>query len=148
MDREATEMNTTTAAVVEAMKSEIEAWIAGGVVPQDVASFAALHDYIDANMLAFEVYGTEPADDETDEQAEARMDRETPIFNAASDAVDAWLKAGRPASTYKVVGENVLTFNRWDCETGLTKAQAVEFQNGYTRLESDYKIKYHVEVER
>lgn len=137
-------MNTTdTAAVVAAMKAEIRELIAQDVVPADVDSFAALHDYVDANMLAFEVYGTEPADDETDEQAEARMDRETPIFNAASDAVDAWLKAGRP--DFKVVGENTLTGNRWDCETGLTEAAANEYRRGYARLESDYKIQYRVE---
>jgi hypothetical protein len=147
MDREATEMNTTdTAAVVAAMKAEIRELIAQDVVPADVDSFAALHDYVDANMLAFEVYGTEPADDETDEQAEARMDRETPVFNAASNEVDAWLAAGRP-DTYKLVGENTLTGNRWDCETGLTKADADEYRRGYKRLESDYKIEYRVELE-
>jgi len=80
------------AAVAAAMKTEIKALMEAGTVPADVPSFSALHDYVDANMLAFEVYGTEPAEDETDEQAEERMDRETPIFNAASDEVDRWLK--------------------------------------------------------
>jgi hypothetical protein len=86
----------TTAAVVAAMKAEITAFIEGGDIPADVPDFQTLHDYVDANMLAFEVYATEIPEDETDEQGEARMDRETPIFNAASSEVDRWLRAGRP----------------------------------------------------
>ncbi|AIZ01718.1 hypothetical protein ArV1_030 [Arthrobacter phage vB_ArtM-ArV1] len=49
------------------------------------------------------------------------------------------------APTFKVVGENTLTFNTWDCETGIaTKEAAEEIRKGYKRLESDYKIAYHV----
>lgn len=46
---------------------------------------------------------------------------------------------------FKVIGENILTFNTWDCETNLTRAEAVEMRDGYKRLESDYKISYRIE---
>jgi hypothetical protein len=49
--------------------------------------------------------------------------------------------------TFKVIGENILTFNTWDCETNLTRAEAIEFRRGYARLESDYKIEYRIEEE-
>jgi hypothetical protein len=134
------------ARVADAMKDEITALIADGTVPADVPDFSSLHDYVDANMLAHEVYGSEIPEDETDEQGEVRNEREGDIFNRASSVVDAWLRAGRPG-TYKLVGENTLTGNRWDCETGLTKAQAEDYRRGYKRLESDYKIEYRVEPE-
>jgi hypothetical protein len=45
---------------------------------------------------------------------------------------------------YKVVGENTLTGNTWDCETGLSRELARETRAGYARLESDYKIEYRI----
>jgi hypothetical protein len=45
---------------------------------------------------------------------------------------------------YKVVGENTLTGNTWDCETGLSAELARETRAGYARLESDYKIEYRI----
>lgn len=80
----------------DAMKSEILELIQAGTVPATVSSYSELHDYVDANMLGFEVYGTFPASDETDDEAEARMDRENPVFNSASTIVDRWLASGRP----------------------------------------------------
>lgn len=49
------------------------------------------------------------------------------------------------AAQFKVIGENILTFNTWDCETNLSRSEAVEMRNGYARLESDYKISYRIE---
>ncbi|ASX98707.1 hypothetical protein SEA_COLUCCI_36 [Arthrobacter phage Colucci] len=48
--------------------------------------------------------------------------------------------------TFRVMGENTLTFNTWECETGIaTRKEADEIADGYARLESDYKISYYVE---
>lgn len=50
---------------------------------------------------------------------------------------------------FKLVGENMLTGNKWDCETGIaTRKEAVELRKGWSRLESDYKIAYYVEEEK
>lgn len=47
---------------------------------------------------------------------------------------------------FKLIGENTLTGNTWDCVTDIaTEAEAHELRKGWTRLESDYKIEYHVE---
>ena len=49
-------------------------------------------------------------------------------------------------NTFKVTGENILTGNTWDCVTDIpTRAEAVALRKGWARLESDYKIEYHVE---
>jgi hypothetical protein len=45
---------------------------------------------------------------------------------------------------FKLIGENTLTGNTWDCETDLTEAEAHKLRKGWTRLESDYKIEYSV----
>jgi len=68
-------------------KEEISDDVAAGIVPASVASFSELHDYVDANEYgglcdpdAFggvETYGIEFA-------------------AAVQDALDAWIKAGRP----------------------------------------------------
>lgn len=67
-------------------------------------------------------------------------------------ASDAWVAAADAAGTgvtFAVYGENTLTGNRWECVTGLaTMAEAVETRNGWTRLESDYKIAYYAEPEK
>ncbi|QIG58534.1 hypothetical protein PQE18_gp56 [Arthrobacter phage DrSierra] len=66
---------------------------------------------------------------------------------AAHDAEHA-AKEAAPAATYKLVGENTLTGNTWDCETGIaTLGEALALRAGWTRLESDYKIEYRVEEE-
>lgn len=47
---------------------------------------------------------------------------------------------------YKVIGENTLTGNQWDCETDIpTMAEAFKIQVGYIKLESDYKISYRIQ---
>lgn len=46
---------------------------------------------------------------------------------------------------YNVIGENVLTGNRWHCEGPLSLEDAQEMRRGYARLEWDYKIEYRVE---
>lgn len=46
---------------------------------------------------------------------------------------------------YNMIGENILTGNRWHCEGPMSLAEAQEARRGYTRLESDYKIEYYVE---
>jgi enolase len=79
----------------ELMKAEITALIEDGTIPADVQTFAQLHDYVDANMLADDLFPG-PTDEETEEEADARREANADVFNPASDAVNAWLKAGRP----------------------------------------------------
>lgn len=47
---------------------------------------------------------------------------------------------------YNVIGTNILTGTKWHCEGPLSKAEALEYRDGYKRLESDYKISYYIEV--
>ena len=58
--------------------------------------------------------------------------------------VEAMAQLITDETPWKLVGENTLTGNTWDCETGLTKAEAEDYRRGYIRLESDYKIEYRV----
>lgn len=83
----------TVPAVIDRMKAEINELIDAGTIPADVSSFSQLHDFIDANMLAEDLFPPFPEemDDEDD-----YMDRVVVIFNPASFAVDDWLAAGRP----------------------------------------------------
>jgi hypothetical protein len=68
-------------------KEEISDDIAAGIVPAGVASFAELHDYVDANE-----YGGL-----CDPEAYGDSERYGVEFAAAvQDALDAWVKAGRP----------------------------------------------------
>ncbi|AOQ28246.1 hypothetical protein SEA_HUNTINGDON_34 [Arthrobacter phage Huntingdon] len=46
---------------------------------------------------------------------------------------------------FKVIGENSLTGNKWDCEVDIaTREEANRIRSGYKSLESDYKITYYV----
>ncbi|AOZ65072.1 hypothetical protein KDJ04_gp35 [Arthrobacter phage Nubia] len=46
---------------------------------------------------------------------------------------------------FKVIGENSLTGNKWDCEVDIaTREEANRIRKGYKSLESDYKITYYV----
>lgn len=72
-------------ALVARMKEQITADIEAGVVPADVADFAALHDHVDANC-----YG-DLCDDDCPLISEAGM----AIINHAQAEVDRWLKGGR-----------------------------------------------------
>lgn len=67
---------------------------------------------------------------------------------ARDEAAKHDAEAHAPAPTYKLVGENTLTGNVWDCATGIaTLGEALALRAGWTRLESDYKIEYRVEEE-
>lgn len=77
----------TLPATIQRMKSEILADIAAGVVPATVASFSELHDYVDANM-----YGGGGNLDVDSEEFSAFCD----MLNDAQNAIDAWIKEGRP----------------------------------------------------
>jgi hypothetical protein len=68
---------------IERAKAEVTRDIDRGTVPDTVASFSELHDYVDANG-----YGGAFEQDFDNEQ--------TDFWNAVQDGVDAWLKAGRP----------------------------------------------------
>ena len=47
---------------------------------------------------------------------------------------------------FKLMGENILTGNTWECVKDIaTLEEAQELRRGWTRLESDYKIEYRVE---
>jgi hypothetical protein len=85
----------TVDAVVFVMQCEIRALIAVGTIPVTVSSYSELHDYIDANMLAEEWFSG-PTDEESEDEAAARNERNAEIFNPASNRVSAWLTAGRP----------------------------------------------------
>lgn len=64
---------------------------------------------------------------------------------------EAWAEALQIAQTpvptiYKIIGENVLTGNSWDCVTGLDdRADAVFTLKGWRRLESNPHIEYRLE---
>lgn len=75
---------TDMATLIARVKAEIAEDIAQGVVPETVASFSELHDYVDANTYAG-LCDDDNADVTTDELIEMQ------------DAVHEWLAAGRPA---------------------------------------------------
>lgn len=68
-------------------KDEILADIAAGRVPADVADFAALHDYVDANE-----YGGMTADAF---KLDTSSDVDTWFMQSVQTALDTWLKGGR-----------------------------------------------------
>lgn len=74
-------------ATVARVKAEVLADIEAGIVPADVGSFSQLHDFVDANC-----YGG--AEDYPGE--EFCTDAFCNFWNRVQNAVDAWLKAGRP----------------------------------------------------
>jgi hypothetical protein len=46
---------------------------------------------------------------------------------------------------FKLIGENTLTGNTWDCVTDIaTMEEARDLRKGWVRLESDYKIEYRI----
>lgn len=71
----------TYEAMLERAKSEISRDIANGDIPADVASFAALHDHVDANC-----YGGFCDDGAPDPEMM------NPILNRVQNALDAWLR--------------------------------------------------------
>ena len=77
------------AAVLDRMKAEILSDIANGTVPATVATFAELHDYVDANEYGGACEEDGPFGGFSVEQCD--------FWNECQNAVDAWLKAGRPA---------------------------------------------------
>jgi hypothetical protein len=77
------------ATAVARSKIEINADIASGRVPATVASFGELHDYVDANE-----YGGLCEDSRL---AMLILRNDCEMGNAIQNAVDAWIKAGRPS---------------------------------------------------
>lgn len=75
------------ACVAARAKREISADIAAGHVPPTVRTFSELHDYVDANYYGG-AFGW-PLDD-----TEAACD----FWNRVQDAVDEWLREGRPGA--------------------------------------------------
>lgn len=79
---------------IEQAKREILADIASGRVPADVVTFSRLHDYVDANEYGGccdWFYDHFREDDDCDD------DRLWHHANLVMDAVDSWLRAGRPS---------------------------------------------------
>ncbi len=74
--------DAAVAAAVEDGKREILADIADGTLPADVADFSSLHDHVDANGYAGFF--------------DARVDWTPEDGNRVTNALDAWLRAGRP----------------------------------------------------
>jgi hypothetical protein len=68
--------------LVARMKEEINSDIASGIVPASVGTFAELHDYVDANEYGGATEDGSPLQSAT-------------LHNRCTNAVDAWLRAGR-----------------------------------------------------
>ena len=102
---------TSHADYADKMKAEIRALIADGTIPEEVGSFSELHDYIDANMLAFEL--VPPVDLDNEAEAEAHGEEWGRKFNAASAIVDEWLAAGNHRTVTVTV---TMTVSKWDWE--------------------------------
>jgi len=79
---------------VDRCKREIRDDIAGGRVPATVATFAQIHDYVDANEYggACEDMPICADDDSNIAECQANCD----FWNAVHDELNAWLQAGRP----------------------------------------------------
>ncbi len=85
MTSEMTDANAV-AVVVEIAKAEILADVMTGHVPATVASFAELHDHVDANCYGgAEDAWFEGCTDNTEFVA---------FWNAVQDALDSWIRAG------------------------------------------------------
>ncbi len=72
-------------------KREILEDIASGRVPASVVSFSELHDHIDANEYGGACEGS------WFNGTDAQRDAGFTFWDRVQNAVDAWLKAGRPA---------------------------------------------------
>lgn len=84
-------MGDFVCAVADEVKRRIAEDMAESVVPSDVASFAELHDYVDANMYldgAVRAFGWNPHYVGQDSTTTEVYD----VMNLASDLVDQWLK--------------------------------------------------------
>jgi hypothetical protein len=79
---------STHTADVESVKAAIELDITAGDLPADVATWAALHDHCDANMLLA---------DNVDQHAGEGWDAYLVRLHRVMDDVNVWLRAGRPA---------------------------------------------------
>ena len=88
------------AAIVAVTKAEILVDIEDGTVPTTVATFSELHDYVDANMYADDLICI------------AMLDGADYLsfINEVTDEVDAWLRAGRPATWLAVGTGDVLSY--------------------------------------
>lgn len=84
----------TEKAVIAAMKAEIVELIKDGTIPPKVRSFEELHDYIDANMLAYDLFP--PVDFYDDKAVEEHFEKALWVINPAQNRVNEWLAAGRP----------------------------------------------------
>lgn len=80
-------------------KAEILGEIAAGNLPATVATFAELHDYLDANELGgLCEEGSATAALALGEMLGEDSDDAANFANEVQDAVDAWLRAGRPVT--------------------------------------------------
>lgn len=96
------------ARIVARVKDEVLKDIADGTVPEDVADFSTLHDFVDANTYGgLADYENDPTTDPVVKAlwaahwaGEEDLDfSDSPIFafaSAVQDKVHEWLKAGRP----------------------------------------------------
>src|SRR4051812_26386223 len=86
----------TSAELAERMKAEIVEDVLNGIVPENVAGFSELHDYVDANvyggtegiLAAFHAHAT------TDAEHVVAWDAFCDLCNPAIETVNGWIKAG------------------------------------------------------
>ena len=79
--------------MAERIRGEILEDVRLGIVPSDVPSFSALHDYVDANCYG----GTEELLESltsSEDDRRAALDTVCDVFSAAARDVDEWMKSG------------------------------------------------------
>lgn len=87
----------TSETITERMKREILDDVSAGTVPANIAGYADLHQYVDANCYG----GTEALFDaahdaatDTEEGHTAAWNSFCDLVNPAIETVDAWIKSG------------------------------------------------------
>src|ERR1700726_3754913 len=87
----------TSLEMAEKMKAEIIEDIQSGVVPNTVADFSELHDYVDANCYGGSEALLDELDDaapDTDEGHHGALMQLWEIMNPAMEIVNVWIKSG------------------------------------------------------
>lgn len=103
------DVSMSTGVVVERMKKEILALIKSETIPLDVATFAELHDYIDANALGgfceddlfnelVDRFGGRDSEELGGGMPQGMLD----YINHSQDAINTWIVSGAMKSKAKL----------------------------------------------